>query len=142
MDRYFSNLSKTNRIWHLKCFKNLGLFMIMKHICSWKHHLHQENDWHQRDSLRSFLAIWARNYSCLDCLMLCWTGQGEHTEKWMLNLPKCETVWWGDPASWKNLPDILQDTEKCDWQTAYIGRNVFEISCFIERSARYYGPVD
>ena len=44
-------------------------------------------------------------------------------------------------VSWKSLPDILQDTEECDWQTAYIDVTVFEISHLTEKSARYYGPV-
>ena len=44
-------------------------------------------------------------------------------------------------AAWKSLPDILQDTEESEWQTANIGRTVFEISYFMEKSAGYYGPV-
>ena len=44
-------------------------------------------------------------------------------------------------ASWKSLPDILQDIEENDWQTANTGRIVFEISCFVVKSAGYYEPV-
>ena len=44
-------------------------------------------------------------------------------------------------ASWKSLLDILQDTEKSEWQTANIGRTVFEISCFMEKFSGYYEPV-
>ena len=72
-------------------FKNLGLFMIMRHIYSWQHQLLQEDDGHRRGSLQSLLAIWARNCSCLDCL----TGHVGPTEKWLLNLSKDETVLWG-----------------------------------------------
>ncbi|CAO2632319.1 hypothetical protein LEMLEM_LOCUS21739, partial [Lemmus lemmus] len=32
----------------------------------------QEDDGHQRSSLCSLLAIWERNYSCLDCCMVCY----------------------------------------------------------------------
>ena len=45
------------------------------------------------------------------------------------------------PASWKSLSDILQDEEKSDWQTANIGGTVFEISCFMEKSDRYYESI-
>ena len=38
------------------------------------------------------------------------------------------------PASWKSLPDILQDIEESDWI-------VFQISCFMEKSVRYFGPM-
>ena len=48
---------------------------------------------------------------------------------------------FGVPASWKNLPDIMHDTEESDWQTANIGRTVFEIFCFMEKSAGYYEPI-
>ena len=71
-----------------------------------------------------------------------WTGCVEPTEKWMLNFPKDETVLQGffftDETK---LPDILQDTEESDWQTVNIGKTVFQISCFMKKSARYYGPV-
>ena len=45
------------------------------------------------------------------------------------------------PASWKSLPDVLQDTEKSDWQIANIVGTLFKISCFMEKSVGYYGPV-
>ena len=45
------------------------------------------------------------------------------------------------PASWNSLSDILQDSEESDWQTSNIGGNVFEISCFMEKSSGYYEPV-
>ena len=51
------------------------------------------------------------------------------TEKWLLNLPKGEMVLLRGPNSWKSLADILQDTEKGNWQTANIGKTVFKISC-------------
>ncbi|CAO2637440.1 hypothetical protein LEMLEM_LOCUS23983, partial [Lemmus lemmus] len=44
----------------------------------------QEEDGHQRGSLWSLSAIWARNCSCLDCL----TGHKKPTERGLLNLPK------------------------------------------------------
>ena len=51
-------------------------------------------------------------------------------------LPKEVRQSFGVPASWKSLPDILQGTEESDWKTANI--NAFGISCFMEKSARYY----
>ena len=60
--------------------------MTVRHICSWQHQLFQEEDGHRRDSLWSWLAIWAKNCSCLDC----WTGLAGPTEKWLLNLTKDE----------------------------------------------------
>ena len=45
------------------------------------------------------------------------------------------------PASWKDMANILQDTGESDWQTANIGELVIQISCFMEKSARCYGPV-
>ena len=48
---------------------------------------------------------------------------------------------FGVLASWKSLPDILQNSEESDWQTVNIGGTVFEISCFMEKSAGYYGPI-
>ena len=56
----------------------------------------------------------------------------------------CLKVRWsfGVPASWKSLLDILQVTEKYDWQTANIDVTVFEISFLVEKSAGHYGPVD
>ena len=40
---------------------------------------------------------------------------------------------FGVPGSWKGLPNILQDTEKSNWQIANKGRTLFEISCFVEK---------
>ena len=64
----------------------------------------------------------------------------QDSQKWLLNLPEVEIILWV-PASWKSLPDIFQDTEESDRQTVNICGTVFEISCFMEKSAGYYGPV-
>ena len=45
------------------------------------------------------------------------------------------------PVSKKSLQGILQNTEQSDWQTDNIGRPIFEISCSMWKSARYYGSV-
>ena len=58
----------------------------------------------------------------------------QKSQKWLMNLPEVEIILWV-PASWKSLPDIFQDTEEADWQTANICGTVFEISCFMEKSA-------
>ena len=39
----------------IKCFKKLGLFMTVRHVCSWHHQLLQEEDGHQRDWFVSHL---------------------------------------------------------------------------------------
>ncbi|CAO2579409.1 hypothetical protein LEMLEM_LOCUS986 [Lemmus lemmus] len=41
--------------------------MTMRHVCSWQHQSTSRGRWHCRGSLWSWLAIWARNCSCLDC---------------------------------------------------------------------------
>ncbi|KAM7315902.1 hypothetical protein ACRRTK_025086 [Alexandromys fortis] len=41
--------------------------MTRRHVCSWQHQLLQEEDGHRRGSLWSWIVIWARNCSCLDC---------------------------------------------------------------------------
>ena len=45
------------------------------------------------------------------------------------------------PSSLNSLPDILKDMEESYWQTANKGKTVFQISCIMEKSVRYYGPV-
>ena len=45
------------------------------------------------------------------------------------------------PASQKKWANILQYIEESDGQTANIVQTVFQISCFMEKSAKYYGPV-
>ena len=114
----------------------------MRHICYWQHQLLQEEDGQRRGSLWSLLGIWARNCSYLDCLTLCCIKWSRRTHKnndgWIcLKVRQSFRI----PASWKSLPDILQDTEESCWWTANIGRTVFGISCFIEKSVGYYGPV-
>ena len=55
----------------------------------------------------------------------------------------CLKVRWssGVPDSLKRLLDLLQDTEESDLQTANISGIVFDISCFMKKSAKYYGSV-
>ena len=45
---------------------------------------------------------------------------------------------FGVLASWKSLPDILQNPEESDWQTFNWDETVFQISLFMEKSAGYY----
>ena len=68
MDRYSSNLSKAFRIWHLKCFKNLRLFMTMRHICSWQHQATSRGRRALKRLLKELVDHLARNCSCLDCV--------------------------------------------------------------------------
>ena len=96
-------------------------------------------DWQWRVSLQSLLAIWARNFlpGLLDAMLYELDMQDlQRNDCWT-----CLKVRWfsGVPASWKCLLDILQDTEKCDWQTTNIGKIVFVISYFLEKSVWYYG---
>ena len=75
---------------------------------------------------------------------LTWTAQMD-MQYWQKNdCWTCLKLRWSFevPISWKSLIDILQDTEEGDWKTANIGGIVFEISCFMEKFAGYYGPVE
>ena len=95
-----------------------------------------------RGSLWSLLVIWASKLLLPGLLdgMLYELDIHDHQQKdcWIcLQVRQSFRV----AASLKYLPDILQDTEESDWQTANIGKTAFQISCFMEKSARYYGPV-
>ena len=63
----------------------------MRQVSFWQRKLLQEDDGHQRGYVLSLLAIWARNCSCLDCLLLCcinWTHRNhrkltaKHSKRW------------------------------------------------------------
>ena len=69
----------------------------MRHICFWQHQLLQRGWWELKRLIieSTFnvtrLVIWARNYSCLDCLMvyrMTWTCRthrkvtAEHSKRW------------------------------------------------------------
>ena len=102
----------------------------------------QKDDGHWRDSSWSWLAIWARNCSCLDCLMVCCVNWACRTHgKWLLKLPKEGKKDLRGSCFMKEFAKHLHDAEESDRQIANIGRTVFEISCLMEKSARYYGPV-
>ena len=85
--RYSSNLSETFRIWHLNVLKSLGLFMTVRHLCSWQHQATSKGRWASKRLPSHF----DKKFSCLDYL----TGQAIPTERWLLNLPKGEIVLWG-----------------------------------------------
>ena len=136
IDRYSSSLSKTTRIWHLKCFKNLGFFMTMRHIWSWQLQLLEEEDGHWRGSLLSLWDIWARNGSCLDFLMN-WTFR-THREM-TAELPKGEMILQGSCFMKECARHSAGHRRKT---LTNIGLTVLDISCLIEKSAGYYGPVD
>ena len=116
-------------------FKNLGLFMTVRHI-SWQHQATSKGWWALKWLLMEFASHLGKKLflpGLLDAMLY------EPTEKWLLNLPKDEMVL--QDSCFMSLPDILQDTEENYWQTTNIGRTVFEISYFMEKSAGYYGPV-
>ena len=110
--------------------------MTIRHICSWQHKLLQEEDGNWRSSLWSWLAFGKETLPA-------WTAEMDMQNLQWNDCWTCLKVRrsFGVTASWKNLPDILQDTEENYWQTVNIGRTVFEISCFMEKSSGYYGPV-
>ena len=121
-----------------KMFKNLRLLMTVRHICSWQHQA-TSRGWCALKRLLMELASHLGKKLLFPGLLYelgiqdppsndCWT---------CLKVRHSFRV----PASWKSLQDTLQDTGESDWQTANIGRTVFEISYFMEKSAGYYGPV-
>ena len=134
---YSSNLSKVNRIWHLICFKNLELFMAMRHICFWQHQSTSRGWWVLKRLLMECLNHLGKKLflaGLLDGMLYelemqdqqkndCWT---------FLKMKQSFRI----PASWKIPPSILQNTEENDWQTA----NRFQIPFFMENSTGYYGP--
>ena len=74
MDRHSSNLSKTYRIWHLKCFRDFldnesKLHLVIPLASERKMDL--EETCYRISANMARLAIWARYCSCLDCLTLC-----------------------------------------------------------------------
>ena len=86
------------------------------------------------------LAIWARNCSRLDCLIVCYMPWTCRTQRKVTD----ELSKRGDgPSKFlfhrKKLPDILQDTEESNWWTLPVQGKT--IPFFMEKSARYYGPV-
>ena len=125
MDRYSSNLSRSNRIWHLKYFKNLGLFMTVIHICSRQHQPSSRGRWASKRLLMEFVSIWARN-GLLSGLF------DDMLYKLDMQDPQKNDCWtclkvrqsFRDPDSWKSLPNILQDkekgTENCLYRQSYL----------------------
>ena len=118
--------------------------MIMEHICSWQHQSTSRGRWAMKRLLVEIASHLEKKLFLprLHEVML-YEEDKQDPQKQQLNLPKSEIVLQGYwvTASWKSLPDILQNTEESDWKTANIGKTVFEISYFVEKSARYYGPV-
>ena len=109
--------------------------MTMRHICSWLHQLLQEEDGHWRGSLWSLWDLWARNCSSLDCLMN-WTHR-THREM-TAELPKGETFLQGSCFMKESARHSAGHRRK---SLTNIGGTVFEISCLMEKSAGFYGPV-
>ena len=128
----------------IKVFKDLGLFIAMRHIYSWQHQSTFRVWTTSNRLLMEFATCFTRICFFLECLKVCYVCiPSGHAGPMENECWTCLKVRWSFrvPASWKNLPDILLDTEESDWQTANTGRNVFGISSFMEKSAGYYGAV-
>ena len=104
--------------------------MTMRHVCSWQH---QSTSRGRRTSKRLLMELVSHLGKKLFLPGLLYKLDTENPQRedcWT-----CLKVRWyfGVPDSWKSLRDILQDTADSDWIA-------FEISCFMEMSAGYYGP--
>ena len=134
---------KDYRMWPLKCFKILGLFMTVRHICSWQHQYTSKGWWTSKSLLMEFASHLSKKLllsELLDGMLDKLDLQDPHWNDCWSCLNKVRQS-FEVPTSRKRLWDILQDTEKSDWQTFNIDGIVAEISCLIEKSARYYDPV-
>ena len=100
----------------------------------------QEKDEHRRHSLWSCSCYFSKKlflHGLLDVML--YIQDPQRNDCWSC-IKKMRQSFWV-PARLKSLPDILQETEESNWQTANIGGTIFEISCYMKKSARYYGPV-
>ena len=102
----------------------------------------RKEDGHRRNTLWSLLLIW-QDWQFVKVLLF-WTvwfyvvetGHAGPTKRWLLMQDgHCYRI----PASWKRQPDILQDTEKSNWQTANTGGQ-FKVSCFVKESGHTLWP--
>ena len=121
-----------------KCFKKLGCFMTVRHICSQQHQTTSRGKWASKWLLMKLASHLGKKLLLPRLLDELEKQDPQRNYCWIclkVRLP------FRVPASWKSLPDTLQDTEECDWQTAHIGRPVFEMFCFMEKSSGYYGPI-
>ena len=121
-----------------KCFKNLGLFITMRHICSWQQQSTSRGRWASKSLLMEFASHLGKKLLLPGLLDELDMQNPQRNDCWIcLKVKWCFRV----PDLWKSLQDILQDTEESNWQTANRDRTVFEVSCFMEKSTWYYGPV-
>ena len=113
-----------------KCFNNLGIFMTMRHVCSWQHQSTSRGRCASKRLLMQFDSHLDKKLLLSELLHKLDMKNPQREDCWT-----CLNVRWsfGVPDSWKSLQDILQDTADSDW-------TVFEISCFMDKSAGYYGP--
>ena len=112
--------------------------MTTKHSCSWWHQSTLRGWWISKRLHMKFVSHLGKKLLLLGLLNVLDMQDPQKNDCWTcLKVRQSFRV----PASWKKLPDILQDTEESDWQTANIDRTVFEIYCFMEKSTGYYEPI-
>ena len=105
--------------------------MTMRHVCSWQHQSTSRGRWALKRLLMKFDSHLGKKLLSPGLIHRLDTKNPQREDYWT-----CLKVRWpfGVPDSWKGLRDILQDTADSDW-------TAFEISCFMEMSTGYYGPV-
>ena len=112
--------------------------MIVRHICSWQHQSTSRRWWALKTFFMELVNHLGRNCSCLDCLMLCcmnWTCRVH--KKWLLKLP-IEGI-SGFLLQESVYKTFCRTHKKSDWQTANMGRTIFDISWFMEAPPGYIG---
>ena len=104
--------------------------MTMRHVCSWQHQSTSRGRRASKRLLMELVSHLGKKLLLPGLLHKLDTENPQREDCWT-----CLKVRWsfGVPDSWKSLRDILQDTADTDW-------TAFEISCFMEMSAGYYGP--
>ena len=93
-------------------FNNLGLFMTMRHICSWQYQSTSRGRWASKRLLMEFDSHLGKKLLLPGLLHKLDTENPHRDDCWT-----CLKVTWsfGVPDSWKSLWDILQDTAESDW---------------------------
>ena len=119
----------------------------MRHVCFWQHQLLQRGWWALKKLIMEFafnvtrLAIWAINCSCFFCITLCcmsWTFRSHR------GVTAKHSKEWDGPSGFlihRRSYQIFFRIQKSNWQTAKIDKRAFQISCFVKKLPRYYGPV-
>ena len=118
IDKSSSNILEIYRIWHLRCFNNIGSsFVTMNHFCSWQHHSLQRWWWELKKLHMDFTFLvikvshWTRKCPCLD--------------------------WWQNAVPIGEVGNKDKTAKLCKDKV----RQSFRISCFTDKFVIFSGPV-